>query len=292
MTSLRLDSQNARWLGVCAGLARWLDVPPTLVRIVAIICTVAWPTLIIGYLVLYFIMDKQIQPDDVGRYFKNARTAEHFRQLNYRKPIYKNARDKRIAGVCAGIADYLEINHFVVRALTLLSLFLFGPFTVIAYIICAVAFDADPYAYKGRKRRGVRKSYSNEGLHESTKDDRYGDAVANEVEGRMSDMMRELDERVDEMLDDVSSALGAKREGSRRNKGEAAEAQRENNSRGRRFRNKAQAEKAGQTETAESARENRLQTAECYRTLELRLRDIEAYMTSSKFRLHCELNRI
>ena len=31
---------------------------------------------------------------------------------------------------------------------------------------------------------------------------------------------------------------------------------------------------------------------EIYNTMELRLREIEAYMTSKRFRLHCEINRI
>ena len=32
--------------------------------------------------------------------------------------------------------------------------------------------------------------------------------------------------------------------------------------------------------------------ADIYYTLESRLREIEAFMTSKKFRLHCEINRI
>ena len=32
--------------------------------------------------------------------------------------------------------------------------------------------------------------------------------------------------------------------------------------------------------------------AAIYQTMETRLRDIEAYMTSKQFRLHCEINRI
>ena len=31
---------------------------------------------------------------------------------------------------------------------------------------------------------------------------------------------------------------------------------------------------------------------EIYNTMELRLREIEAYMTSKRFRLHCDINRI
>jgi hypothetical protein len=34
------------------------------------------------------------------------------------------------------------------------------------------------------------------------------------------------------------------------------------------------------------------QCTEVFRLLELRLREIEAYMTSKRFRLHCEINRI
>jgi len=32
--------------------------------------------------------------------------------------------------------------------------------------------------------------------------------------------------------------------------------------------------------------------AAIYQTMETKLRDIEAYMTSKQFRLHCEINRI
>ena len=37
---------------------------------------------------------------------------------------------------------------------------------------------------------------------------------------------------------------------------------------------------------------SREKCTEVYSSLELRMREIEAYMTSKKFRLHCEINRI
>jgi hypothetical protein len=37
---------------------------------------------------------------------------------------------------------------------------------------------------------------------------------------------------------------------------------------------------------------SRKECTELYNSLEMRLREIEAYMTSKKFRLHCEINRI
>ena len=144
LSSMKLNREDRRCLGVCAGIADWLDIPVTLVRVVFIICVISWPTLIIGYFILYFCLDKDITPDSVREYFSNGKTADHFRRLNYRKPVYKNLSNKRIAGVCSGIADYLEVGTFSVRLATLLSLFIFGPFTFLAYIICMFVFDPDP----------------------------------------------------------------------------------------------------------------------------------------------------
>ena len=78
---LKLNRRDARWLGVCAGIAEWLDVPTVLVRVIFVICVISWPTLIIGYFLLYFCLDKDITPDKMRDYFKSASTAEHFKQL-------------------------------------------------------------------------------------------------------------------------------------------------------------------------------------------------------------------
>ena len=106
--TLNLDSDNARWLGVCAGIARWLDLPTALVRVIFVICVISWPTLLIAYVITYFVLDRGITPDSVQDYFRGADTAEHFRKLNYRKPLYRYPRQGRIAGVCAGIANHLR----------------------------------------------------------------------------------------------------------------------------------------------------------------------------------------
>ena len=137
---MRLDRENGRFLGVCAGIANWLDLPVWLVRIVFVICVLAWPPLLLGYFIIYFCVDKDFTPDQIRDYFSASETAEHFRKLDYRKPIYRNQRNKRIAGVCAGIADYLEVSAFSVRLVTLLSFFVFGPFTFWAYVICWFVF--------------------------------------------------------------------------------------------------------------------------------------------------------
>ncbi|MBQ14476.1 MAG: hypothetical protein CMQ17_08765 [Gammaproteobacteria bacterium] len=248
-SSLRINRENARWLGVCAGIADWLDIPAALVRVVFIICVLSWPTLILAYFCLYFCLDKDITPEKMRQYFKNANTAEHFRQLDYRKPIYKNSRNRRISGVCSGIADYFEVSAFIVRAITLCSLFIFGPFTVLAYIICAIVFDPDPHAVpsdrrarrkerkrekhlRRQRRRGRKNSYINEEFQAATEQARTETADAEATE--------------------------------------------------------ADVEQADDTGNSYSMDERN----EVYSTLELRLREIEAFITSKKFRLHCEINRI
>ena len=247
--ALTLDSENARWLGVCAGIARWLDLPIALVRVIFVICVISWPTLLLAYLMTYFVLDRGITPDSVQDYFRGAETAEHFRKLNYRKPLYRYPRQGRIAGVCAGIANYLEIKTFWVRLATLGSLFLFGPFTLLGYVICWIAFDIDPNEPACSGRRAERRR-------------------------------RRAEKR---------AAKRAAREAERKSRAHTS-FQRENS-----------ADPSPHPETRETSsaahegmrqRYDEAQCTEVFRLLELRLREIEAYMTSKRFRLHCEINRI
>lgn len=256
-SKLRLNRRNSCCLGVCSGIADWLDVPAALVRIVFIICALSWPTLIVGYFVLYFFLDKGITTDKMRDYFDNAKTAEHFKRLDYRKPIYKNTRNKRIAGVCSGIADYFEVSAFAVRALTLLSFFIFGPFTCLAYIICMFVFEADPHAVpSSRHERRMRR-------------------MKKRLQRRREKLARKYGRRnsyVNEEYESFSEEAG--RDEAEPSYGNAQNRQAETE-------NKQEPSKYSENECTE-----------IYSSLELRLREIEAYITSKKFRLHCEINRI
>lgn len=53
------------------------------------------------------------------------------------KKLYKSATDKKIAGVCGGIAKYFGIDSTLVR-LALVFLFLCCGFGFLAYIIAAI----------------------------------------------------------------------------------------------------------------------------------------------------------
>ncbi len=215
--SLRLKKSNAIWLGVCSGVAEWLEVPAALVRTIFVIGVLFWPSLFLAYFVMWFCMDRDVFRDRTWDHLDPSRASDHFRKVDYRKPIRRNTRDKRIAGVCAGIADYLEVSPFWIRVLTILSLFILGPFTLFGYIVCIFLLDPDPFLEdERRQRRRRRRSHSR----------RRETPEPDEAEGKPQ------------------------------RKGGAAE-----------------------------------DCAGTFRDLEKRLREMEAYMTSKRFRLHCEIKR-
>lgn len=60
------------------------------------------------------------------------------------KKLYKSTTDRKLCGVCAGIANYLNVDPTVVRLLWALITFLGGA-GVIAYIVCALVIPDEPY---------------------------------------------------------------------------------------------------------------------------------------------------
>ena len=59
------------------------------------------------------------------------------------KRLYKSNTDKKIAGVCAGIAEYINIDPTVVRLLWVLATLFVGA-GVLAYIIAAFVMPSKP----------------------------------------------------------------------------------------------------------------------------------------------------
>ena len=265
---MRLNREDGRYLGVCAGIANWLDIPVVLVRIVFVICVLAWPPLIIGYFVIYFCVDKDFTPDQIRDYFSDSETAAHFRRIDYRKPIYRNLADKRVAGVCAGIADYLEVSSFAVRAVTLLSFFVFGPFTFWAYVIAWFVLDPDPdtiddSASAFSRRREARRERREARRRKRAERREFVAArrsARHERKARRQGFVRKGYRNEEEIVD--TAQAGAERVDTFSEQEEAAN------------------------------RYSRKECTQLYSELEQRLRNIEAFMTSKRFRLHCEINRI
>ena len=58
--------------------------------------------------------------------------------MNDIKTLTRSKSNRMIAGVCAGLADYLNVDPTVIRLLFVLGLFLVGPGIAIAYLIMAI----------------------------------------------------------------------------------------------------------------------------------------------------------
>lgn len=58
------------------------------------------------------------------------------------KKLYKS-RDKKISGICAGLAEYFDVDVTLVRLIAVLLLFLDG-FGLLAYIIAEIVIPEAP----------------------------------------------------------------------------------------------------------------------------------------------------
>lgn len=62
--------------------------------------------------------------------------------------LYRSTRDRKLGGVCAGIAEYAGWDVTVVRLLAALSILLPGP-QVILYIIAWIVLPTDEQVWTG-----------------------------------------------------------------------------------------------------------------------------------------------
>lgn len=59
------------------------------------------------------------------------------------KRLMRSSRDKKIGGVCAGLADYFDIDPTIVRVVWLLAI-LFGGTGLLAYVILWIVLPLAP----------------------------------------------------------------------------------------------------------------------------------------------------
>ena len=63
--------------------------------------------------------------------------------INTKKRLYRSRADRRVAGVCGGIADYLAVDPTIVRIIWVLFAIAGGP-GVVLYIILAAIIPEEP----------------------------------------------------------------------------------------------------------------------------------------------------
>jgi phage shock protein PspC (stress-responsive transcriptional regulator) len=109
--------------GVCAGIAHYFDVDPVLIRAAWIVLSIV-PGAIIGgviaYLCAWLIIPPALEPP-----------------LPLHNRLTRSMGDKKIAGVCGGIAEYFNVDPTAVRLLWAVLSVLCGALIggVIAYLV-------------------------------------------------------------------------------------------------------------------------------------------------------------
>ena len=62
------------------------------------------------------------------------------------KKLYRSSKDKKVAGVCAGLAEYFNIDPTIVRVVFVLLLLPGGLPGILPYVLLWVIVPVEPYA--------------------------------------------------------------------------------------------------------------------------------------------------
>ena len=109
--------------GVCAGLAAYFDVDVTFVRVGWIVLSI-WPGAIVLGIAAYLVAWVLIPAADVIDVPARAR-----------KPLLRSRTDRRIGGVCGGLAEYFGADPTIVRV----------AWVVLTIVPCAIVFGVIAY---------------------------------------------------------------------------------------------------------------------------------------------------
>lgn len=108
-------SQSGRQIaGVCAGIADYFDVDVALVRLAWVILSIV-PGAIVGGVIAY-----------LGAWIVMPEGVHEFSDPGPRQRLTRSTTDRKIAGVCGGIAEYFGIDATPVRLLWIVLSVLFG----------------------------------------------------------------------------------------------------------------------------------------------------------------------
>jgi len=122
--------------GVCAGIADYLGVDVTFIRLLWVVLSIV-PGAIIGG-VLAYLLAWLVMPEDTAP----TATASPL----VRSRIFRSVTDRKIAGVCGGLAEYFGVDSTPIRVLWLILTVVPGAIVcgVIAYIVAWVIVPNGP----------------------------------------------------------------------------------------------------------------------------------------------------
>jgi len=99
--------------GVCAGLADYFGLDASIVRVLFVISLVCYGIGLIAYLVAWIVIPEG-----------DAASSAPLQPAS--KRLHRSATDRRIGGVCGGVAEFLDADPTIIRLVWGLSFFVFG----------------------------------------------------------------------------------------------------------------------------------------------------------------------
>ncbi|OYU96410.1 MAG: hypothetical protein CFE21_08415 [Bacteroidetes bacterium B1(2017)] len=161
--------------GVCSGIASFFDVDPVLVRVSFVILLVVYGSGVLLYLILWMVI-----PEAKGE------EAEYMRlqRLNKTKRLFRDADNRVVGGVSAGLSNYFDLDRTWIRLIFLASIFLFGTgfwLYVVLWIIIPKAVSAsDKLLMRGESvdiRSIEREVMQNQGSNKMNNFAQHGSTV-------------------------------------------------------------------------------------------------------------------
>ena len=287
--TLGLNKEKKKFLGVCAGIADYLEVEPWSVRLVFLASVLfgGW-FLIPLYFIAWFCLDDKSSEGVAS--LADSQPLKHFRTVDYKKKLYRNTEDAKFLGVCAGVADYLEVNVFAVRLVFLALVFFAAAFPLFLYFGAYFILEEKPHRRaRSDKSRARHKRREERRRRRQQEEGEEGDVFTKDFG---SELGAAVEEGISAAFSEMENAFSSTKE----------------ERPGRRRKASAFADDADQAEEItdyeeESEEESydmrryskRREFKYCARkfaALQDRLNRMEAFVTSSQFKLHREFKNI
>ncbi len=156
-----IKKDNRKIAGVCSGIADFMHIDPTIIRLIFAILVLFFGTGIVLYIIAVLILPQKnegaenqqnkietIDHADMEneKSMPDEKTAEKNTTNNnttMKKKIYRLKDNRKIAGVCSGLADYFEIDPTIVRLAWLIAVLCYG-FGLLAYLVAIIVIPNKP----------------------------------------------------------------------------------------------------------------------------------------------------
>ncbi|MCB1067053.1 MAG: PspC domain-containing protein [Simkania sp.] len=131
MKRLFRDRWDKKVAGVCGGLGQFLKIDPTIIRLLVVMICIF--TAVLPVLILYIVAWMLI-PLGPPTYIEFEC-----------KKLYRSVQDRKISGICGGIAESLGIDPTIVRIVVLFALLITGVVPIlVGYIVGTLIIPEKP----------------------------------------------------------------------------------------------------------------------------------------------------